>query len=76
MDSLLAFFVPVTECVLIPTSSRLTFPGEVSTITFSVAKLVQAVFCKYQVPYSLNFFKNFLPSAAQPIKTFHGPRVK
>ena len=37
----------------------MTFPGEASTITFSVAKLVQAVFCKYQMPYSLNFFKNF-----------------
>ena len=33
------------------------------TLTFSVAKLVQAAFCKYQVPYCLNFFKNFLPSA-------------
>jgi len=43
------------------------------TLTFSVAKLVQAVFCKYQVPYSLNFFKNFLPSAGHPIKTFPGP---
>ena len=62
--------------VLIPTSSFMTLPGEASTITFSVAKLVQAVFCKYQVPYSLNFFKNFLPSAGHPIKTFHGPRVK
>jgi len=31
------------------------------TLTFSVAKLVQAVFCKYQMPYSSNFFKNFLP---------------
>ena len=35
------------------------FPGEASTLTFSVAKLVQAVFCKYQVPYSSDFFKNF-----------------
>ena len=34
-----------------------------STVTFSVAKLVQAVFCKYLSPYSSNFFKNFLPSA-------------
>ena len=41
----------------------LTFPGEASTLTFSVAKLVQAVFCKYQMPYSLNFFKNFFLSA-------------
>ena len=56
--------------VLIPTYSLMTFPGEASTITFSVAKLVQAVFCKYQVPYSSNFFKNFLPSAGHPIKTF------
>ena len=46
------------------------------TLTFSVAKLVQAAFCKYQVPYSLNFFKNFLPSAGHPIKTFPGPGVK
>ena len=34
------------------------FPGEV-TLTFSVAKLVQAVFFKDLSPYYLNFFKNF-----------------
>jgi hypothetical protein len=48
----------------------LPFSGEATTLTFTVAKLVQAAFCKYQVPYSLNFFKNFLPSAVHPIKTF------
>ena len=48
----------------------LPFSGEATTLTFTVAKLVQAAFCKYQMPYSLNFFKNFLPSAVHPIKTF------
>ena len=43
------------------------------TLTFSVAKLVQAVFCKYQVPYSLNFFKNFLPSVPAN-KNFSWPK--
>ena len=47
-----------------PTILRIClFRAKRVTLTFSVAKLVQAAFCKYQVPYCLNFFKNFLPSA-------------
>ena len=61
--------------VLIPTSSLMTFPGEASTITFSVAKLVQAVFCKYQRLIPWIFSKTFC-RLCQPIKTFHGPKVK
>jgi len=59
--------------VLIPTSSSMTFRAKRVTLTFSVAKLVQAVFCKYQVPYSSNFFKNFLPSVPAN-KNFSWPR--
>ena len=66
----------VTELFLFRLTHWWLFRAKRVTLTFSVAKLVQAVFCKYQVPYSSNFFKNFLPSAAQPIKTFPGPRVK
>ena len=44
----LALVIWLNENILIPSSSLMTFPGEASTLTFSVAKLVQAVFCKYQ----------------------------
>ena len=61
--------------VLIPTSSFMTFPGEASTITFSVAKLVQAVFCKYQRLIPWIFSKTFCRLRTAN-KNFSGPRVK
>ena len=61
--------------VLIPTSSCPSFSGEASTLTFSVAKLVQAVFCKYQCLIPWIFSKTFC-RLCQPIKTFHSPGVK
>ena len=62
--------------VLIRSPSCLPFPAKRVTLTFSVAKLVQAASCKYQMPYSSDSFKNFLPTALLPVKTFPCPRVK
>ena len=66
-------FVSVTELFLFRLLHLCLFRAKRVTLTFSVAKLVQAVFCKYQVPYSLNFFKNFLPSVPAN-KNFSWPK--
>ena len=65
--------VSVTELFLFRLPHWWIFYTKRVTPTFSVAKLVQAVFCKYQVPYSLNFFKNFLPSVPAN-KNFSWPK--
>lgn len=50
--------------------SPLLILDEADTITFSVAKLVQAALYQVPVPYYLNYFKNFFPSVASQQKLF------
>ena len=49
------------------------FLSKRATLTFSVAKLVQAASCKYQMPYSLDFFKNYFADGLAAGKNFSLP---
>ena len=79
----LTLVIWLNENILIPTSSSIPFPNEASSLTFTVAKFfyersgnaerAQTVFCKHQVPYSSDFFKNFLPYAPSN-KNFSWPK--
>ena len=51
------FFVPVTKLFIYRLLLLWFFQAKRVTLTFSVAKLVQAVFCKYQMSYSSDFFQ-------------------
>ncbi len=69
----LSFTQPTAD--IFYSSFSFLFLDEVSTLTFSAAKLVQATFL--QVPGALfsDFFSKTFPSAAHP-KNFSCPRVK
>ena len=58
--------------------SPLLILDEADTITFSVAKLVQAALYQVPVSYYLNYFKNFFPSVASQQKLFscQGERIR
>ena len=68
-------FVSVTELFFFRFLHVYLFRAK-SPLTFSVAKLVQAVFCKYQCLIPWIFSKTFCRLPCNPVKTFRGPRVK
>jgi len=71
MDGIL-YWLSLRDCSFRPLSC-LPFPAKRATITFSVAKLVQAASCKYQMPYSLDFFKNYFADGLAAGKNFSLP---